>query len=190
MIVKKNKQNALARLLIVSIFVMLSCGLSFSARAQTASNVEDLVELISDGKLRVEMRATPYTLTGDFNGDKIEDVAVIVDINDTVENIGRAIKIENPYARAWGNEINTKLLALFIIHGKGKGWQFAQKSSVLLLGRNSALIFQKERLNETGKGMQIEKGKRGKVSIIFPTEASEGILNWNGKKYSWRETQP
>ena len=89
-----------------------------------------------------------------------------------------------------GKEVNTELLALFIVHGKGKGWQFAQKSAVLLLGRNSVLIFQKERLNETGDGMRIEKNKGGKISIIFPTEASDGILKWDGKKYSWTETQP
>lgn len=100
------------------------------------------------------------------------------------------MKIENPYERAWGKEVNTELLALFIIHGKGKGWQLAQKSSVLFLGRNSALIFEKERLNETGEGVSIEKDKAGKISLVFPTEASEGILKWNGKRYTWRETQP
>ncbi len=30
--------------------------------------------------------------------------------------------------------------------------------------------------------MRIEKNKGGKISIIFPTEASDGILKWNGKK--------
>ncbi len=171
---------------------MIICifGLNFSAEAHTALSVEDLVKSLSDGKLQVETKATPYKLIGDFNGDKVKDVAVIVSLSDTVENIGKVVKIENPYARAWGKEIKTELLALFVIHGKGKGWQFAQKSSILFLGRNSALIFQKERLNETGNGMRIEKNKGGKISIIFPTEASDGILKWNGKKYTWTETQP
>ena len=93
---------------------------------------------------------------------------------------------KQPYHAAEDLEI----LASFITHGNGKGWQFAQKSAVLLLGRNSALIFQKERLNETGDGMKIQKNKAGQISIIFPTEASDGILKWDGKKYTWRETQP
>lgn len=185
-----NRPKLSANLLTLVTFFTLLCGSNFSAEAQTAKSVEDLVKTLSDAKLQVETRATPYKLVGDFNGDKVEDAAVIVSLSDTVENTGKSVKIENPYARAWGNEIKTELLALFIIHGKGKGWQTAQKSSVLLLGRNSALIFQKERLNETDAGMRIEKSRNGKISIIFPTEASDGILKWNGKKYTWKETQP
>jgi hypothetical protein len=183
-------QIYLANAGVLSLFFTVLVGLSFSAPAQTATAVKELVKSLSNNKLRVETTATPYKLVGDFNGDKVEDVAVIVSLADTVENIRRAIKIENPYAGAWGDEINTELLALFIIHGKGKGWQFAQESSVLLLGQNSALIFQKGRLGESGDGMKIEKDRRGRVRIVFPTEASEGILKWNGKTYAWNETQP
>lgn len=105
-----------------TIFIALSFGLNFSVKAQTDSCVEELVKSLSDGKLKLETKATPYKLTGDFDGDKIEDLAVVVSLSDTVGNIEKKVKIENPYARAWGNEINTDLLALFIIHGKGKGW--------------------------------------------------------------------
>lgn len=191
MIMSGNNKSVLFSILTISgVFFILLFGLSFPVKGQTASCLEGLVKSLSDGKLQVETRATPYKLIGDFDGDKIEDVAVVVSLLDTVENIGKKVKIKNPYARAWGKEINPDLLALFIIHGKGKGWQVAQKSSVLLVGRNSVLIFQKERLNETGDGMKIEKNKGGKISIIFPTEASDGLLKWDGKKYTWRETQP
>ncbi|MFN3329742.1 MAG: hypothetical protein ACK419_02325 [Pyrinomonadaceae bacterium] len=169
--------------------VLLLLVLSFSAYAQTKKSVEDLVKSLSRGTLQVETKATPYKLVGDFNNDKVEDVAVIVSLLSPIEEIAKFVKIENPYARFWGKEINPDLLALFIIHGKGKGWQFEQKSSVLLVGRNSVLIFQKKRLGEAGDGMKIEK-KKGKTRIIFPTEASEGILEWNGKKYTWKETRP
>lgn len=190
MILKTNKQTASIRLPALIAALVLSCVFNFSARAQTAKSVEDLVKSISGGKLRVETRASPYKLVGDFNADKIEDVAVIVDLADSVEHIKKTVKIENPYAPAWGSRINTKILALFIVHGGGKGWQYAQKSSVLFVGRNSVLIFEKERLDDPGEGMRIEKDKRGKVSIIFPTEASQGILKWNGKRYAWTETEP
>lgn len=189
----KNKQRLFANLSLLITFFALLFGLSFSAEAQTAKSVENLVKSLSGGKLQVETRAFPYKLIGDFNGDKVKDVAVIVSLSDTVENIGKIVKIENPYARAWGKEINTELLALFIIHGKGKGWQFAQKSSVLFLGRNSALIFQKSRLGEHGErgnNWEIEKDKRGKVNLFFSTEGSDGTMKWNGKKYVWTESQP
>lgn len=157
-------------------------------KAQTAASVEDLVKSLSENTLRVESRATPYRLVGDFNGDKVEDVAVVVSLSDTVETIGKFVRIEYPYY--FGKDVNSEILALFIIHGKGKGWQFAQKSSVLLLGRNSALIFQKDRLDETGDAMEIQKSKRGKSSLYLITEGADGTIKWNGKKYIWTESQP
>lgn len=162
--------------------------LNFSVAAQTAQSVKSLVESISGGKLQTETRATPYKLTADFDGDKIEDVAVIVSLAATPASLAKTVKVEYPYY--FGKQVNKDLLALFIIHGSGKGWQFAQKSSVLLLGRNSALIFQKSRLDETGDGMEIEKDERGKNGIYMVTEGSDGTIKWNGKKYVWTETQP
>ena len=98
----KNRSLLFSDLSLLIVFLTILSGLNFSAEAQTASSVEDLVRSLSDRKLRVETRATPYKLVGDFNGDKVKDVAVIVSFSDTVENIGKRVRIENPYARAWG----------------------------------------------------------------------------------------
>lgn len=73
-----NKPIPFLVLPILITFFTLLFSLSFSAKAQTASCAEDLVKTLSDGKLQVETRAIPYKLVGDFNGDKIEDLAVIV----------------------------------------------------------------------------------------------------------------
>ena len=185
MIIDKDRTIKLFLLALTVFFVFPVC-FNPSVQAQTASNVEDLVKLLSGEKLKVETRATPYQLVGDFNGDKIKDVAVIVSLSDTVKNVGKTVKIRYPYY--FEKEVDAKDLALLIIHGKGKGWQFAQKSSVLLLGRSSALIFQKDRLGETGDGMELDKDKRGKAGIYFVTEGSSGTLKWNGKKYTWTES--
>ncbi len=166
---------------------LLFC-LPLCASAQTATSVECLVKVMSKNTLEVETKATPYKLTGDFDGDKIEDVAVVVKLSDTVKNIENAVTVEYPYA--FGKDVDTDILALFIIHGKNKGWQVAQKSSVLLLGRNSALVFEKSRLNETGEAMRIQKKKGGKDSLYLITEGADGTIRWNGKKYVWTESQP
>ncbi len=183
-VVRQVKQSLVTS---VFFFALLLCVPTF-LMAQTATSVEDLVKSLSKNTLQVETKATPYKLTGDFNGDKVEDVAVVVSLSDTVENIGKAVKIEYPYY--FGKDVDAEILALFIIHGKDKGWQFAQKSSVLLLGRNSALIFQKSRLDETGDAMKIKKNKRGKVSLYLITEGADGTIKWNGRKYVWTESQP
>ena len=185
MIINKDRTIKLFLLALTVFFVFPVC-FNPSLHAQTASSVEDLVKSLSGKKLKVETRATPYQLIGDFNGDKVKDVAVIVSLSDTVENTVKTVKIEYPYY--FKKVVDANDLALFIIHGKGKGWQFAQKSSVLFLGRSSALIFQKSRLDEKGGGMELDKDKRGKTNIYFVTEGSSGTLKWNGKKYIWTES--
>lgn len=166
-------------------------GSSINASAQTTGDVEKLVDSLSGGKLQVETQAAPPFVVGDFNGDKIEDAAVIVSLKDSAANVGKSVKIEYPYATAWGKKVKTEDLALFIIHGKGKGWQTEQKSSFLMLGENSVLIFQKSRLgSDLTQAMEVKKDKRGKSSVVFITEASDGTLKWNGKKYTWTESQP
>lgn len=189
MIFDKRKIKAFASMLIgISTLLM---GLNFSVKAQTAKSIEELVKSISGGKLAVETKAVPYKLIGDFDGDKVKDVAVIVGLSDTVENIAKVVKIQYPYYSE--KEVDTEDLALLIIHGKGKGWQVAQKSSILFLGRSSALIFQKPRLGEhgeNGENWEIKQDKRGKVKLFFATEGSDGTMKWNGKRYKWTETNP
>lgn len=187
-----NRQKVkVFKLMLTAVFMMLFGLTSSAAEPQTAKKVEDLVKSLSGSKLKVETKAVPYQLVGDFNGDKIKDVAVIVSLSDTVKNIAKTVKIEYPYYS--GKEVDAEDLALFVIHGAGKGWQFAQKSSVLFLGRSSALIFQKSRLGEhgeNGNNWEIEKDKRGRERLFFATEGSDGTLKWNGKKYIWTETNP
>lgn len=186
-----NKRKAINFATMLTAILTLPLWLSFPAKAQTAKSAEDLVKSISGGKLKVETKAVPYELIGDFNGDKVKDVAVIVSLSDTPANVAKSVKVQYPY---YGEkEVSTEDLALFIIHGKGKGWQFAQKNSVLFLGRSSALIFQKPRLGEhgeNGSNWEIKQDKRGKVSLFFATEGSDGTMKWNGKRYKWTETNP
>lgn len=96
---------------LIAFFTLLLC-LQISVKAQMASSVEDLIKSISDGKLQVETKAVPYKLVADFNGDKAKDVAVIVSLSDTVENIAKNVKIEYPYL--FGKEVSTDDLALFM----------------------------------------------------------------------------
>lgn len=191
MIFRTNKSEMKLFILILTAISTLLLCLDASAQAQTAKKVEDLVKSISGGKLKVETEAVPYELIGDFNGDKVNDVAVIVSLYDTVKNVAKNVKIEYPYFL--GKEVDAEDLALFIIHGKGKGWKFAQKSSVLFLGRSSVLIFQKSRLGEQGEkgyNWEIKKARRGRSDLFFGTEGSDGTMKWNGKKYVWSESQP
>lgn len=178
------------------IFFLLLVSMVGMTSAQSLKDVEKLVTKLSKGKLRVESRATPYMLAGDFNRDGVKDAAIVVELKDSYKKIGYPIKVRNPYAPSWGKEVDESLLQLLIIHGKGKGWRFAQKENILLVGRNSVGVFQKERLGaepnlkNEGDFFTIERSKKWRIQLVFFTEASEGILWWNGKNYQWTETEP
>ena len=187
MMFKKGKKIIGKSLLKRIFFFAFLFGLSLSVKAQTAKTVEEIVESVSGGKLRVETKATPYKLAADLNGDKVEDVAVVVELLELPKNISPTVKKVYPY---YTQEVSKNDLALLIIHGKGKGWQYAQKETILLVGSNSALIFEKSRLDEKGDAIEIKKDKNGRVKLLFSTEGSEGYLKWNGKKYVWWETNP
>jgi len=182
---KQSKANKKHGLYLLSIFSVLAV-FSNSAAAQTASTIEDLVKQISGDKLKVETKATPYKIVGDFDGDKVDDIAVIVSLADTPANIAKKVKVQFPYYKE--KEVSSDDLALLIINGQGKGWESAQKSSTLFLGRNSALIFQKDRLGEAGDGMELKTDKNGKVNIEFVTESARGTMKWNKKRYVWIES--
>lgn len=183
---KMWKVNNKYALKFLSLIFLALAVFSISAVAQTASTIEELVKQISGGKLKVETKATPYKIVGDFDGDKVDDIAVIVSLADTPANVAQKVKVQFPYYKE--KEVSNDDLALYIIHGQGKGWESAQKSSILFLGRNSALIFQKERLGEAGDGMQLKKDKKGGTIIEFVTESARGTMKWNKKGYVWTES--
>lgn len=185
-LIKIYKELAKAFLLSLIIFALTFC-LSICAEAQTERSVKEIVKTLSGGKLKVETRAKPYKLEADFNGDKIKDAAIVVELLDLPKNIGAKIKKAYPY---YSKKASKNDLAMLIIHGAGKGWRTAQKESILLVGENSAMIFEKERFNEEGDSVEIERQKNGRVRLFFSTEGSEGYLKWNGKRYVWWETNP
>lgn len=183
---KQSKANGKYGLEFLSLIFFALMIFTISSAAQTASTVEDLVKQISGDTLKVEMKATPYKVVGDFDGDKVSDIAVIVSLTDTPANIAKKVKVQFPYYKE--KEVSNDDLALFIINGQGKGWETAQKSSILFLGRNSAMIFQKERLGETGDGMKLKTDKNGRAFIEFVTESARGTMKWNKKRYVWTES--
>ncbi len=154
----------------------------------------------------------PFYLTGDFNGDGAQDIAIVVRIKGRRSELPPDVRLLNPFdsgARAnFPAEPAAKpTLAFAIIHGTNNaGWKTSQPAGkFLLLGESPILILEYDRSAGSAadaKNLMEILSKRGKRrrgtnwpptaakgdSILLETEATESILYWNGKTYRWEES--
>jgi hypothetical protein len=179
--------------------ILLSVLFLTSSVCFAQNNVKDLVKTLSAETL---IAGGSDEMVGDFNSDGIKDIAVIVQLSQQdmsgLKNVKSYFKIDYLCGTSVPclSEVESENPALLIIHGKTKGWElkktwsFKMKSGILLRGRSNVHAFQKSRFSEKVSGMEIVKGKNGKVWLEFSTEASEGILKWKAGRYIWEETEP
>ena len=156
-------------------------------------------------------RFKPFYLTGDFNGDGAQDIAIVVRIKGQRRDLAPDVKILNPFdgprVTFPVDPVAKPTLAFAIIHGTAMGWKTSQPAGkFLLLGESPILILEYER--STGKPedakdlMEImtkrARRRRGQAwppatakgdSIVLETEAINSILYWNGKTYRWEESE-
>jgi hypothetical protein len=150
---------------------------------------------------------TPFYLTGDFNGDGMQDIVIVVRIRERRSALPKDVRLINPF---WyspkvtfpANPAAEKPLALVIIHS----WKTPQTATkFLLVGEAPLLIFVYDRTSdpESAKGLMELMSKRGKRSrgqtfppaakgdvILLGTEVgSDSPLYWNGRTYKWEEPE-
>jgi hypothetical protein len=181
------------------VFLLISTLIMFASSVLSQTETKELVKKVSKNNL---IASESKELVGDFNNDGVKDIAVIVKFSEQnakgVDIVTTQIKTENlcGIPVPCSEDIEPESSALLILHGKIKGWDlkktwsFKLKSSVLLRGRSNVHAFQKNQFSEKEQGIEIIKGKKGKVWLEFSTEASEGILKWKAGKYTWEETEP
>ncbi|MEP6922577.1 MAG: hypothetical protein ABI967_15750 [bacterium] len=149
----------------------------------------------------------PFYVTGDFNGDAAQDVAVVVRIKEGRSALPKGVRLLNPFQLEKtivfpANPATENKLALVIIHS----WKTPQPASkYLLIGESPILILQYERaisnqsadrnklmgsISRRGRrprGVMFPRGAKGDV-ITLGTEVGGGsLLYWNGRTYVWED---
>jgi hypothetical protein len=148
---------------------------------------------------------TPFYLTGDFNGDAMEDIVVVVLIKERRAALPKDVRLINPFwfgpRVTFPNDPSAeKTLALAIIH-KWKTPQSATK--FLLVGRAALLIFVHDRTSEPEnakdlmelmskrgkrpKGLTFPRTAKGDVILLWTEVGDQTPLYWNGRTYKWEE---
>jgi len=149
----------------------------------------------------------PFYLTGDFNGDGMQDIVIVVRIKERRTALPKDVRLINPFYSSPkvtfpANPASENKLALAIIHS----WKTPQTAAkFLLVGEAPILILVHERTSDPdgAKGLMELMSKRGKRRrgqtfpptakgdvILLGTEVgSDSPLYWNGKTYRWEEPE-
>jgi len=149
----------------------------------------------------------PFYVIGDFNGDKVPDLAAVVSLKARRQALSTDVKLLNPFGRGGAikfpnNPETDNKLAVAIIHGWNNP---APAGKLLLLGESPILILQNaraissepnERVNliglrrrraKRGRGETLPRGSKGDVILLATEVGGDGLLYWNGRTYLWEE---
>ena len=147
----------------------------------------------------------PFYLTGDFNGDGMQDIVVVVRIKERRTALPKDVRLINPFSSGPkvtfpSNPAGENKLALAIIHS----WKTPQTAAkFLLVGEAPILILVYERTSDPESAKDLmelmsKRGKRRKGQTLPPTAKGDVILlgtevggdsplYWNGRTYRWEE---
>jgi len=148
----------------------------------------------------------PYQVTGDFNGDRVQDLAVVVKITSSRSLLPKDVRLLNPFEQAGAIHFPQSAqnrLAIAILHG----WNSpAASGKFLLFGESPILILQYARATSTQEsdrngllGLRSKAARRRRSAPLPPTAkgdvillgtevGGDSLLYWNGRTYRWEDT--
>lgn len=205
-------------LLLVVLLANNVCSLSGQTKTQTKASqlsqttLKNMLQTSFGSAVEPVSAFKPYYLTGDFNGDRAQDILIVVRIKGTRAELASDVTLYNPFERPKAvfptNPSANPTLAFAIIHGSKPGWQTPPVlEKFLLLGETPILILNYGRAINTTPGdtnalMELLKKRSTKFradgwppaaakgdAIMLATEATDSILYWNGKNYRWEEAE-
>lgn len=205
-------------LLLVVLLANNVCSLSGQTKTQTKASqlsqttLKNMLQTSFGSAVEPVSAFKPYYLTGDFNGDRAQDILIVVRIKGTRAELASDVTLYNPFERPKAvfptNPSANPTLAFAIIHGSKPGWQTPPAlEKFLLLGETPILILNYGRAINTTPGdtnalMELLKKRSTKFradgwppaaakgdAIMLATEATDSILYWNGKNYRWEEAE-
>ena len=149
----------------------------------------------------------PFYLTGDFNGDGMQDIVIVVRIKERRSALQKDVRLINPFYSSPKvtfpqNPAAENKLALAIIHG----WKTPETAAkFLLVGEAPVLVFVYDRTSDPNSSKDLlelmsKRGKRrrgqtfpprakGDVILLGTEVGSDSPLYWDGKTYRWEEPE-
>jgi len=170
-------------------------------------SVDEAIKASFGSVVQPATRFKPYYVTGDFNGDGVQDLAVVVLIKEKRGALPRDLRIMNPFdgpkINFPANPTSDHKLALAIIHG----WKTTQGTKFLLVGESPILVLEYGRatsnnpedarnlielMTKSGKrrrGQKFSRTARGDVILLGTEIGGDSTLYWNGRTYVWKDVE-
>jgi hypothetical protein len=144
----------------------------------------------------------PFYLTGDFNGDRVQDLVIVVRLKGSRSALPRDVRVINPFEPKAGitfpaNPARENKFAIALIHS----WKNAQPSGkFLLIGDSPILILENSRPTfgpEAGdmklmvrnpRRRDFPRAAKGDVILLVTEVGGDSQLYWNGKTYLWEDS--
>ena len=179
---------------------------SIGQPAQSAA-VTEAVQAAFGSAVEAVTGFKPFYLSGDFNGDGMQDIVAVVRIKEKRTALPKDARLLNPFYAGPkvtfpNNPATENKQALAIIHS----WKTPQTAAkFLLIGEAPILIFVYDRTSDPEgsknlMGLMSRRGKRrrgqtfpptakGDVILLGTEVGSDSPLYWNGKTYRWEEPE-
>lgn len=149
----------------------------------------------------------PFYVVGDFNGDAVEDAAIVVRIKERRTALSRNVRLLNPFESRGAIKFPTNpsaqnKLGLAILHS----WKSAESpGKFLLIGESPILLLQYSRATSSEQGDRqnlidlwtrrgkarpgetLPRGARGDVILLATEVGADSLLYWNGRTYLWED---
>ena len=183
--------------------------LSAIPQSDSSSAIEAVVQTSFGGAVEPVKGFKPYFLAGDFNGDGVPDLLVVVRVKGRRGELPKDVRLINPFG--FGSKVvfptdpaKDNRLAIAIIHG----WKSSQPpAKFLLIGDSPILTLQYNRatsgraedasdlmslITRRGrrmKGQKFPTTAKGDVVLLFTEVGDNGVLYWNGRTYRWQDAE-
>jgi len=197
-------------------FVVTAAGNARDQTAQSAVTVNHSQSTVIAAVLQTSFASAvetstafqPFYVTGDFNGDGAQDIAVVVRIKERRSALPKDVRLMNPFQfektiEFPANPATENKLALVIIHG----WKNPKPSGkFLLIGDSPILILDYQRVTsdqpadrrnlialmskrgKRRKGETFPRGAKGDVILLGNQVGDNSPLYWNGRTYVWEDS--
>ncbi len=176
-------------ILITLLLVTLSCNADEPSTINSAI-VKNLISHYFGGNAQVSDTQQPPYVSGDFNNDGIQDIAILFH---TDANMGAnsQVKISTPWLIPGSKQSQKLYTSLAIINGERDGFQSAQTKVFGLLDYSGVLatpsfqlILMKSTDKEYDEYQTMLPAKTNGDILILPTEAGiDTYIYWNKDKY-------
>jgi hypothetical protein len=175
-------------------------------RGDAANTISEAVRSSFGSGVEVVAAFRPYQVAGDFNGDRVQDLAVVVRITGSRSVLPKDVRLLNPFEPRGAihfPQSSDNRLAIAILHG----WKSpVVGGKFLLIGESPILILQYARAasNEESDrsgllGLRSKTAKRrrseplpisakGDVILLGTEVGGDSLLYWNGRTYRWEDS--